>query len=159
MKLVAMTTRLCGTSRSPEKTGWKNVPLQSKASGALSHKVPKGESVLAVSPRNRPFKDSTFDRKQWSYTEDNHPAQAWQHLEQHRDRAPRGPETPPPQGRCSSSIFRAETRTTRKTKRENTPPRRSEKIGYHRTPYCGQQTKGHRTVITSPDHNLQQAEG
>ena len=27
-----------------------------------------------------------------------------------------------------------------------------------RTPRCGQHTRGNRTVITSPDHNLQQAE-
>ena len=34
-----MTTRHCRTSRLPEKTSWKNTPLQSKAFGAISHGI------------------------------------------------------------------------------------------------------------------------
>ena len=34
-----MTTRHCRTSRSPEKTSWKNTPDQSKAFGAISHGI------------------------------------------------------------------------------------------------------------------------
>ena len=119
--------------------------------GPLATSFRRANRSSPCHPETDPSRTLPSTCKQWSYTEDNHPAQAWQHLEQHRDRAPRGPETQPQQGRCSSSIFRAETRTTRRTKRENTPPRRREKIGYQRTPYCGQHTKGNRTVITSPD--------
>ena len=99
-----------------------------------------------LEPSAATFRSANRAVSQWSCIEDDHPAQAWQHHEQHRDRAPRGPETPPPQGRCSSSIFRAGTRTTRRTKRENTPPRRREKnripkdtvlrTAYLGKPYC-----------------------